>query len=94
MNLYHWALAECLKEYSCGDIIVMAETLDQAKEKAQAQMDPYLRESRSWWWTYDSDKVDEWSQDDYDNFKRQFESDLAKEPDVIGNGVIFIRGSE
>jgi hypothetical protein len=95
MNLYHWAAAGCLKEYSCGDIIVMAESIDQAREKAKAHMNDFLKEHRSWWWDYAiEDKVDENYLDDYNEFKLKLLADLIAEPDLIEPAVIFIRGSE
>lgn len=95
MNLYHWAAASCLKEYSCGDIIVMAETVDAARQKATGQMNDFLKEHRSWWWDYAiEDKVDENYLEDYNAFKQLLEQDLVMEPDVIESAVIFIRGSE
>lgn len=35
MKLYHWT-SEYLAEYATGDIIVMAETVEEAREKARA----------------------------------------------------------
>ncbi|RUX60174.1 hypothetical protein [Mesorhizobium sp. M7A.F.Ca.CA.002.12.1.1] len=95
MNLYHWAVASCLKEYSCGDIIVMAETVDEAREKAKTKTDSYLKSHRSWWWSYTAEReIHEDYVDDYNQFKRLLEEDMAHEPDVIESAVIFIRGSE
>ncbi|RWB40475.1 MAG: hypothetical protein EOQ44_25390 [Mesorhizobium sp.] len=95
MNLYHWAHADCIREYAAGDIIVMAPSVDEARELARDRMDDYLKEHRSWWWSYDTEgKLDENYVEDYDNFKRKFEADLVQEPDLIGEQTIFIRGSE
>lgn len=32
MNLYHWPHVDALKDWASGDLIVMAENLEQAKE--------------------------------------------------------------
>ncbi|AZO48039.1 hypothetical protein [Mesorhizobium sp. M4B.F.Ca.ET.058.02.1.1] len=94
MNLYHWAAASCLKEYSAGDIIVMAETIEDARQKAYRHADIWIRDQRAWWFNFDGSIDREMWQDSYDGFYRLLKEDLAQEPDLITPGVVFIRGSE
>ena len=35
MKLFHWSAAECNKLYSRGDIVVMAESVEQARGVAK-----------------------------------------------------------
>lgn len=49
MKLFHWPYAKSLQLYSTGDIIVMAETVEQARASAgnrarrRPNGDPWLR---------------------------------------------------
>ncbi|MER9436707.1 hypothetical protein NKJ04_17590 [Mesorhizobium sp. M0618] len=94
MNLYHWAAAGCLKEYSCGDIIVMAESVDEARQKAFVHVGVWLKDHRSWWFAADGTLDAEMWQDSYDDFHLLLRVDLVAKPDLIESAVIFIRGSE
>lgn len=94
MNLYHWARSEALKEYSCGDIIVMAASLAEARQKALAYADIWLKEHRSWWFNADGSIDTEGYGDYYIMFRHRLVHDLEIEPDLIEAGTVFIRGSE
>ena len=93
MNLYHWPWAECLEEYSCGDIIVVAPSIEEARQKARANIDALLKGSRSWWFRSDG-TVDPDEAEYYREFIQKLERDLKKDPDLVQHGTIYIRGSE
>lgn len=93
-NLYHWSVAECLENYSSGDIIVMASSLEEAKQKARENIITYLKQERSWWFNEDGTLDEDFGKDDYRSFMETLEEDLKKEPDTVESGTVFIRGSE
>lgn len=91
MALYHWSRSEALKGYASGDIIVMADTLHEAREKAITHIHDWLKENRSWW--YASDGTLDLEGDEYDKFLQMLQRDLEDEPAIVETGTIFIRGS-
>jgi CobQ-like glutamine amidotransferase family enzyme len=95
MKLYHW-YSKVLSAYSDGDIVVMAESVEQARDKVYAQFKPLdddnpfedhllicLHQFE------DADYADE-----YDKKLSALREDLNQEPTVIENGVVCIRGSD
>lgn len=97
MKLFHWNLSETLKQYSCGDIIVMAETLEQARAKAFEQFDVWIQrdDSRFNWLCLHLRGTKHWDNDDeeeYQGILQKLKSDLDKIPLDIDD-VIFIMGS-
>lgn len=93
MNLYHWGNATCLEAYSAGDIIVMAETLDEARELVRKQAEVYIRDRYSWWFDFDG-SVEPDEREAYNDFKIKLEADLMVEPELVKSQVILIRGSD
>lgn len=92
MKLFHWPIVEALKNYSSGDIIVMAEDVETARQAARAYADTHLKEHRSWW--FDPDwKIHHDELEYYTKWIAILEKDLAREPDLIDHP-IFIKGSE
>lgn len=91
MQMYHWPRATCLKNYGDGDILVVAASVDEARDKAIAAYDAYLREERSWIFMIDG-AVDPDEVEQYNLKWRELRDDIAVEPDV--RDVVFIRGSE
>ena len=92
MNLYHW-YASCLKNYSDGDIIVMAPSLEEAKEKVRAYAGTYLKYRYEWWFKTDG-TLDPDCTEDYEEFLTKLERDLAADPVSLKHQTIFIRGSD
>ncbi len=87
MQLYRW-YSNFFGDYSAGDIVVLAESVEAARAMAIAK------------WEAESGKdlrdACEEEPDDNDYFKQRiatFFADIAKEPRVIESGVIFIHGS-
>lgn len=93
MNLYHWNCSEALKNYSQGDIIVMAETVEQARIKARTQIEIFIKEARSWWYDLNGELYPD-DHEERDRFIAKFEQDIAHEPELVELGAIFITGSE
>jgi CobQ-like glutamine amidotransferase family enzyme len=95
MKLYHWS-SKVLSAYSDGDIVVMAESVEQARDKVYAQFKP-LDDGNPFEDHYlsclhqsgDADYADE-----YDKKLSVLREDLNQEPTVIENGVVCIRGSD
>ncbi len=95
MKLYHW-YSQVLAAYSQGDIIVMAENVEKARDKVYEQFNP-LQEDGPFEDSYliclyqmnDEDYLDE-------HMKKLMElrTDLDKEPTVLESGTAFIRGSD
>jgi len=94
-SLYHWS-SESLKAYSEGDIIVMAETVEQARDKVYAQFNPladgnpfedhYLQMLKL--------NDDEDLQYEYTEKLNVLREDLDKEPTIVSTDVVLIRGSD
>lgn len=86
MNLYRWG-SRLPRAYGNADIIVMAESLDQAREFARIQGRKYLHEHN---------RLNEDPEYDFglDEELRVLEADLSNEPELIPSGAILIRGSD
>ena len=91
MKMFHWDGATCLENYSAGDIIVMAESVEDARFKALGLVDQYLKEHRSWWFNSEG-KLDPDSSDDHRQWMDKFERDISQSANE--REVIFISGSE
>jgi CobQ-like glutamine amidotransferase family enzyme len=95
MKLYHW-YSKVLSAYSDGDIVVMAESVEQARDKVWSQFDPlkednpfedyYLQSLR---YIGDEDYMTE-----YLKKQNALREDLNKEPMQLISDVICIRGSD
>ncbi|NMT65020.1 hypothetical protein [Marinobacter orientalis] len=82
LNLYRWA-SRLPRAHGNGDIIVMAESLDQAREFARIQGRKYIQEQSSF---IEMLRLNE--------ELRVLEADLLNEPELIPAGVVLIRRSE
>lgn len=91
MVLFHW-LSDALREYTAGDIIVMAASVEDARADAETQALAYLRDAREWWFLRDG-TIDPDEMDDYQGWMERLRADLAKEPDTSST-VIFLCGGE
>ena len=95
MKLYHWN-SKLLQAHGDGDIIVMAMNVEEARDKVWSQFDP-LKEGNQFedsylqmlYWDNDEDYPTE-----YMKRLNALREDLNKEPTVIENGVVCIRGSD
>jgi hypothetical protein len=92
MKLFQWNRVDALRRYSTGDIIVSAETVDEARAKVIASSGPFWGRHRG----FDDCYFDNISGDDMDDwrvFSAKLLLDLEAEPLVI-DGAVFIMGSE
>jgi hypothetical protein len=91
VKLFHWKSSTALKQYATGDIIVMAETVDDARGRVMSTAGEYWYESR----IYDShfDCISEFDADDWREFRYKLYADLQQEPLVVTSGVVMIKGS-
>lgn len=79
--LYHWRSA-ALKNYAHGHIMIVASSIERARQEAREHFTEYAKEH---WSFYDPE--------DLEAKLREFDADIAKDP-VIGNATVFIHGSE
>lgn len=81
MTMFVWR-SKVLEAYSSGYIIVEAETVEEARDKARAcYKDKWLVTDE--FWLDDDDKAEK---------IKKFDQDLAEEPEIFS--VLLIRGSE
>lgn len=92
MKLFHWPVVKALENYSCGDIIVMAEGAEIARKLAREYAETWVKDDRSWWFDHEG-KLDPDEAEYYQRWITTLEEDLLKDPDIIDHP-IFIRGSE
>lgn len=79
MKMFHWRNTEFNEQYSGGDIIVLAENVEEARNKALIE--------------YKKDLERYSPMDEYDKKKLKiFKKDIEKEPSTK-ESVIFIAGS-
>ena len=95
MKLYQWN-SKLLSAYGDGDIIVMAETVDEARGKVFRQFKP-LKEGNPFedsylQMLYSND--DEEYVHEYTKKLNSLREDLNKEPMQVTSNVICIRGSD
>ena len=92
MKLYRWT-SKLLAAHGNGDIIVMAESVGQARYFARIQAEKHIRENNSF---LEMLRINE--DPDYaielDEELKVLDEDLSKEPEIITSGVILIRGSD
>ena len=96
MNLYVWT-SEYLKNYSDGTIIVVAESIELARLKAIVEFERYNKEVKHEC-LYQDGVMTEWAiemgEDKVVEEERQlFMADIAKEPEIMKNSVLFLGGS-
>ena len=91
MPLYSWE-SKALKNYAPGEIIVSADSTEEAREAVRGHVEEHLREER--FWMFDSnDELDEECREEVSAFKALIEKDIAPAPLVILQPY-FISGSE
>jgi alcohol dehydrogenase YqhD (iron-dependent ADH family) len=86
--MYSWE-STYLEEYAQGHIIVEANSVEEARQKALESFDEYDRDFFEWEYEEDQDEYDKQS-----ILKRhkEFKEDISVEPEI--SEVIFIRGSQ
>jgi hypothetical protein len=96
MKLFHWNMSETLKQYACGDIVVMAETVEQARIKAFDGFIEWIKDEDSSLnhliWFQGTENWDEDCEEEYQEVLQKLKDDLSKEP-LDKQEVIFIMGS-
>jgi hypothetical protein len=80
--LFHWQ-SNALKQYSCGDIVAIGGTVDEARAAARALVPAWIAENRSW--LSDSDPEDA---EELRTLRALFEADLAAEPVICAAALI------
>jgi hypothetical protein len=95
MKLYHWS-SKTLAAHGNGNIIVMAENAEQARDKVYAQFDP-LRDGNPFEDSYLQMLYNDSDEDYHTEHMRKFNvlrEDLNKEPVVLISDVACLRGSD
>ena len=95
MNLYRWN-SEALRNYASGDVVVLAESVEQARKKVLQEYQPDVE-------GHSTEEVylvmlklteDEDYEEELAKYWDLIRHDLAQEPELVESGVIFIRGSD
>ena len=86
MKLFHWKASKMLERYSAGDIIVMAEDVEKARQEARRSLVAWHRENYGW-----AEVDDEFN--GLSVYRDKLERDLAEDPEEVEHA-IFIWGSE
>ncbi len=101
MKLFHWEKMESLSRYANGDLIVMAETLEAARDIARLNIRHYLETDESaprhylfeLYRTFDN--LDEDDKQTILDIEAAFEKDIQRHPTIRENRpIVFIQGSE
>jgi hypothetical protein len=98
MKLFHWNRCESLRNYACGDIIVVADTVEEARQRVIDKVKEGFREKYSWYFNDDGSfffaagDSDETYQEELENFTNQVKEDISIDPEV--KDVVFIQGSD
>ena len=83
MQLYHWQ-STGLAEWTLGDILVVAPSLEAARDTARSHVEQWLRDEKEWLFLPGEEA----------NLAAEiakFHYDIKQEPSVTG--IVFIRGS-
>ena len=95
MNLYHWK-SKLLANYGDGDIIVMAENVEQARDWVYELFEP--ENDKSPFWTPYLEVLayseDEEYQEERIKLFNKLREDLNQEPTIVESHVICVRGSD
>lgn len=93
MKLFHWNRSDALRNYSSGDIMVVADTVEEARAKVIDAAGPIWGKERGIGNSY-FDNIGEFEVDDWREFRSKLLLDLEGDPIVVESGVVFIWGSE
>lgn len=92
MQIYRWD-SKLLQRYTQGDLIAVAATAREAREKLRAGLDAWLKEHRGYEWSEAHGEFGgEPDTEGLDKLRELFEADLAAEPTV--HETLWIDGSE
>ena len=92
MPLYQWD-SELLKQYANGYILVVADSVEQARQMVVADFDNWVQKHREWDW---ADAVGAYGGEpdrtEYDKLLATLRSDIQVEPTIL-TGVQWMFGS-
>lgn len=93
MKMYLWN-SELLRQYSDGDLIAIAESVDHARQLLRAGLDAWIKENRAmeWYEAFEPYKGDEPDKTGYDRLVAKFERDISIEP--TEHVTLWMNGSE
>ncbi|PXX91838.1 hypothetical protein DIT71_08265 [Marinobacter vulgaris] len=91
LSLYRWE-SRLPRAQGNGDIIVMAESLDQARDFARLQGRKYIHEHNSLLEILRLNKDPEYDVKLAEELQ-VLEADLSSEPELLSSGVVLVRGS-
>lgn len=91
MQIYRW-WSEALKRYAVGDILVMADSIEAARELAKTEFEAYLliAEERLF---KDGQPWDEDAAEELEKLRAKLAADIAQDPREI-KSAFFLLGSE
>lgn len=89
MQMYHWTDCDFYRSWSGGTIVVMAESVEQAREKARSAAVEFVKANLA-------DGIWEEDEDEYKHIMgarcAEFNRSIAKDPVVTE--VVFVRGGD
>ena len=91
MQIYRWH-SELLRQYGQGDLIAVASSAREARDKLRAGFDAWAKEHRDYEWSEAHGAYGgEPDTEGLDKLRERFASDLAAEPTV--HDTLWIEGS-
>lgn len=82
--LFHWKQVEALRNYASGNIIVEADSVEEAKKKAYAAAKKEIFDSRFGYYMTDSfDDLEEYQQEMFNDKMKELEEDLGNNPEIV-----------
>lgn len=93
--MFHW-YSEYLRLYEKGDIVVMAESIEEARGKATKNFLDNFNE-RHGFTEKDYEGSDNLNKDRAESLAHEqdvFNKDIAKEPFILEEGVMFVQGRD
>lgn len=97
MKVFHWNNVKTMSQWLDGDVIVMAETVEQARVKALTDFVAWVETEDSYFNYMVSLRGTQWwheeDEEEYQKLIEKFKVDIAKEP-LERQDAIFIMGSE
>lgn len=94
MKLFHWDRIETVEGYGLGDLIVMAETEDQAREIGHAALTAKARETWDYFFDAEGEPLDRDFAEMWQEKVKLVDADMRATPLVVESCAVCIRGSD
>lgn len=93
VQIYHWRAAEVLKRWGYGDIVVAAESVEQARDIARQSFITFVKDGEQCEFSVDEYAFgdEEANKEAWSKAIARLEADIATEPQVCN--AVFVWGS-